>query len=101
MFALLLMIFMYYNFYVFCSMLALKNSMYIPLLNIVSPCQKQGRSDLYPYMLKVANWYGLECVEVKDVYSDVARKHSRQKLQAPTHALKVNDLIKDQQLKFM
>ena len=37
----------------------------------------------------------LECIEVKDAYSDMARQHGRQKSQAPTHTLKVKDLIKD------
>ena len=55
----------------------------------------EGKTDMYLYMLKVTNWHGLKCVEVKDMYWDMARWHSRWKLQAPTHALKVKDLIKD------
>ena len=53
-----------------------------------SPCHKEGRSDVYPYTSNVRNWHGLECIKVKDIDSDMARQHGRQKLQAPTQMIK-------------
>ena len=50
---------------------------------------------------KVRKLAWTQCIKVKDIYSDMARQHGRHNLQAPTHALKVNDLIKGQQLKFI
>ena len=50
------------------------------------------------------NWHGLECIKVEDMHLDIARGYRqqyRQKSQAPTQMLKVNDVVKDQQLKFM
>ena len=52
-------------------------------------CQKGGKSDVYYQMSKAANWHGHESTEVKDVDSDMARQHGRQKLQVATQALKV------------
>ena len=56
---------------------------------IFPPCHKEGRSDIYPYASNVANWYRLECIEVKDLDSDMDRWHGRQKLQAPNQAFKL------------
>ena len=50
---------------------------------------KEGRSDMYPYMSKVANWLGLECIKGKNKDSDMARQLGRQKMQAPTQAFKL------------
>ena len=44
---------------------------------------------MYYYTSTVTNWHVLECTEVKDMDSDMARLHGRQKPQAPTHPLKV------------
>ena len=43
---------------------------------VFSPCQKEGRSDVYHYMSKVANWHEHECTKVKDMDSDMARLDS-------------------------
>ena len=58
---------------------------------------------MYSYMSRI-NWHGLKCIKVEDMYSDMARgqrQQYRQRSQVPTHMLKVSDIIKDQQLKFM
>ena len=45
--------------------------------------------DVYSYMSKVVNWHGVECIKVKDIDSDMARQHGRQKSQAPTQVFKL------------
>ena len=62
---------------------------------------RHGQRSQVMLLVKVANWHGLKFVKVKDMYPDMARQHYRQESQAPTHRLKVTDLMKDQQLKFM
>ena len=91
--------FMYYESVYF--MLLLKEVVCIMPYEVFSPCQKEGRNDVFYYMSKLANWHGHECIEVKDMDSDMARQHSRQMLQAPTHTSKVKESNKNQQFKFM
>ena len=50
-------------------------------------------------MPKVQNSHGHECIKIKDVDSDMARWHGRQKSQAPTHALELKDLNKRSTIK--
>ena len=44
---------------------------------------------MYYYMSKVTNWHRHECIDLRDINSDMARKHGRLKLQAPIHVLKI------------
>ena len=44
--------------------------------NFINSMQN-AQVEVYPYTSKVTNWHGLECVEVKDVDSNMARQHVR------------------------
>ena len=76
-----------------------ESSMYHALCSISSSWHKEGKNDMYYYMSKVTNWYGKKSTKVKDVDLDIAMWHSKQKLQAPTHALKIKGFNKRSTIK--